>query len=244
MTKVKTTMTSQPTLIEKTKRGLSILLPFFVIVFGLSTGIFIITSRFPQIIEFLSASPRTPWGIVTSLFTHLNMTHLSTNMYSLFLFSLSILVSNVFLPQEELEKRLLFVIPLVLTVPVVLNIVWIILNPRIASLGSSGIVYTLIGAFVGYSILNSLELFRIDKYSQIDRNLIKVFSVLNLLFSFMYLLIVIYNPQNFLGSARGTNIFIHVWAFYSGTVAVLLRATYIWLTTRKFKEKNDVTLLT
>lgn len=48
--------------------------------------IYLLLQVYPNLENSLAASKLTPWGIITSIFTHSNLSHFASNMVGLFLF--------------------------------------------------------------------------------------------------------------------------------------------------------------
>lgn len=204
------------------KYGLKIIFSVFLFVLILSITIYVATFRFSWLINILAASPRTPWGIITSLFVHGNERHLVENMIPLFFFLVFLVVTNMFLSEEEIKRRVLFSLPLIFSIPIMLNFLWIKLGPDVGVIGSSGIGYALEGICMGFALINSLELRRINKCAQNQRKTLLVFPFINIIFFIGLLFYLVFSPSAFFSVGPRTNILIHYWAFYAGFLTVLL----------------------
>jgi membrane associated rhomboid family serine protease len=85
--------------------GYALVLLTSVIVFG-------VLQVYPNIENSLSAFRSTPWGIITSIFTHSNLSHLALNMGSLFLFMLLFAFCNsTFNLQSKKRVEVFFIVP-------------------------------------------------------------------------------------------------------------------------------------
>src|SRR6266436_1210518 len=60
----------------------------FSLVLIASSLLFVLTSFDPSLYDLLSASRKTPWGVVTSIFVHYNLLHITGNIVLLFAFLL------------------------------------------------------------------------------------------------------------------------------------------------------------
>ena len=101
------TSKSRKLLHDKIETGFTIVFMIFLVILLMSVMLFVANMfSYPKLDETIAASPKTPWGIVTSLFVHTDEAHLFNNMIALFLFLLFLVVSNVFLPIEEIKTRI------------------------------------------------------------------------------------------------------------------------------------------
>lgn len=208
---------------EKLETGFTIVFIFFISVLTLSLMVYV-TSIYSLsgLQEVLSASPETPWGIVTSLFVHSDASHLLNNMTMLFMFLMLLLASNIFLSKTILKKRIRDSFLTVFIVPIMLNFFWIFFFPEVKILGSSGIVYTLEGACLGLSLLNTLEIRRIHSYSQKEKQQLLVSSLSNLAVFIGFLISILVSPTGFLGSKYEAITWFHSVAFCGGfSISVL-----------------------
>lgn len=180
--------------------------------------------RSSDIQEVLAASYETPWGIVTSLFVHSDVSHLLNNMTTLFLFLMLLLSSNIFLSKDELKSRIRNSFIIIFIVPMILNLFWIFLYRDVKILGSSGIVYTLEGMCFGFSFLNALEIRRLDSDPQ-RKNSELFFSLLfNIAVFVGFSLSLLISPTGFLGSTHDEIIRFHGISFSGGFIVAMLHS--------------------
>jgi membrane associated rhomboid family serine protease len=159
--------------------------------------------------EFLAVSPNTPWGIFTSFFVHADEAHLLNNMVSLFIFLMLFVVSNSFLIEREIKTRFKFMLPIIFTIPAILNLLMIILYPELQFIGSSGIIYTLEGVCLGFSLHNALELRKIQNNLKNKKRLLMASSLSNLIIVVGFLLGLLFYPQLILGGRGGIIFWFH-----------------------------------
>jgi len=209
--------------VEKLETGFTIIFMFYIVVLTVNIMIFVAgVYTTPSLQEILSASYKTPWGIVTSLFVHSDVPHLLNNMLAFFLFLMLLLSSNIFLSKDELKTRIKNSFLAIFSFPVMLNLFWICIFPDIKILGSSGIVYTLEGVCFGFSFLNSLKIRRIRPESQTEKRQLAVSLLSNLAIFVGFLFSLLVSPIGFLGSNNEAIIWLHGTSFCGGfTLAVL-----------------------
>jgi membrane associated rhomboid family serine protease len=188
----------------------------FLTVLAVSTVTYIASSLDSDFNYFLVASHRTPWGIVTSLFGHVGVEHLVSNMICLFSFYILFAITNFKLSEKEKSTRIRFVLLVIFSVAVLSNLLWIVLVPNGSGLGSSGIVYAFEGVTFGFALLSSLEFFKLMYTSKCqlksDDTLVKHYLYNLTVFLALFFLIV-FKPDMFLSVSPGVNVFVHGIAF-------------------------------
>ena len=212
-------------LYERLEYGFTIVFMVFLSIATLSVMIYVANEYgFSSLNEILAVSPRTPWGILTSLFVHANEKHLFNNMIALLVFFLLLLGSNVFHSKETLKQRILTALLIIICIPIILNLFFIFYLPELKLIGSSSIIYTLEGSCIGYSLINSLELRRIRKSAQKERRTLLASSLSNLIvFASFFLNIVLY-PLLSPSTSLQLIVWIHSMAFTGGFVTIVLYA--------------------
>jgi len=194
----------------------------FLVVLILSVTIYGVSLINPWLSDIFVASSRTPWGIITSLFTHLELQHLTSNLTALFVYFVIFVTSNILLSMEEIERRVRFFLLTIFIMAIMSNLVWIILRPDTNTTGASGLVFASEGVVTGFALLNSLRLIDIGKYDSKRQKLLLAIYIYNLaIFLFLFLQIVL-APSLFLNVAPGVNAFVHGIAFYISFLAVML----------------------
>lgn len=194
----------------------------FLVVLILSVAIYGLSLVNPLIIDIFVASPRTPWGVVTSLFTHLEIQHLTLNLTALFGYFAIFITSNIFLSSEEIERRIRFFLLTIFIMSITSNLTWIILRPDINTTGASGLVFASEGAITAFALINSFRLIDIRKHDLKGQKLLLAIYLYNFaLFVFLFLYIIL-APPLFLNVAPGVNAFVHGIAFYTSLVAIIL----------------------
>ena len=100
-----------------------------------------------------------PWGIITALFTHEDLTHLLGNVIGLFGIFILFIISNMHVSEDEIKMRIMnFNINIFFT-SILVNFMWVLSHPNISVTGSSNIGYTALGVIYVYSIINCLNLY-------------------------------------------------------------------------------------
>ncbi len=171
--------------------------------------------------DLLAASPRTPWGIVTSFFVHADEVHLLNNMVSLFLFLMLFVGSNAFLSKKEVKMRIASTLLAIFSVPATLNFFVLIVYPYMQIIGSSGIVYTLEGMCLGFSLLNALQLRRMQSKVKDEKQLLLVSSLFNLAVVVGFLLSLSIYPLLVFGGRYETALWFHAIAFSCGFLSAM-----------------------
>ena len=219
-------------LYERLEYGFTMVFMAFLSVVTLSVMVYVANDYgFSTLNEILAVSRRTPWGIITSLFVHADEKHLLSNMIALFVFFLLLLGSNVFHSEKELKHRILTTLPLIICLPVVLNLLFIIYFPELKLIGSSSIIYTLEGRCIGYSLINSLELRKVRKSVQKERRVLLASSLSNLIVFASFFLNVLLYPLLSPSTGLQLIVWIHSSAFSGGFLTVVFYALR-----RQFKE--------
>jgi len=199
----------------------AVFLTFFVVLI-LSIIIYGASLTNPALSDIFVASPRTSWGIVTSIFTHLGIQHLTLNLTALFGYFAIFVTSNIFLPNKESERRVRFFLLTIFIMSIISNLVWMFLMPNINTTGASGLVFASEGAVMGFALLNSFRLIDIGNYRSKRQKWLLAIYIYNLaVFVFLFLYIIL-APSLFLSVAPGVNVFVHGIAFYMNFVAVIL----------------------
>jgi len=215
-----------------------VLLTFLFVLIS-SAITYIASLMFPWLNDILVASPRTPWGIVTSLFTHLGVEHLAVNMVGLLAFLLLFVTSNISLSKEEIRRRIFFLLPVIFLIATLSNLFWTILVPNVNATGSSGLVFASEGVMMGFALLNTLKLKDIAECSLEKEKSLLAFYAYNATIFIGFFLQIVFAPELFLGVAPKVNVFVHGIAFYiSFSLTVLCFLALPWL--RAGKKQSDL----
>jgi len=176
------------------------------------------TSSFPATMCLLSDSPRTPWGIVTSMFVHYSLwPHYLSNMISLFTFALVFALTNDSIPaMERRSRQMVFIFGMFLS-GASANVVF--LWTKGFGYGASGLVYAAWGITSVFCLFNALLG---DRQSQdvvpnhsdpssvrkARRNRFANFSIFVVLIGAVFL-----SPTLFLSAGPGVNVLVHALSF-------------------------------
>lgn len=197
----------------------------FLIVLGLI--VLCLTTPFPFMMDYLAASAKTPWGILTSLFVHKDWLHFSQNMVSLIILTFLFAMTNVHLDEQEKLKRSSFFLWDIFFSAILANILWVIILPQAKSAGSSGVVYASIGLVMGFSLNNICP----SLWNTLNENLKKEGSlkaffkknfpiIYNLSVFSLLLFSIIIDPEGFLSVGPGVNTSVHSISFLASFLMV------------------------
>ena len=198
----------------------------FVLMLLACSSLFVCSLVYPGLNDVLAASGRTPWGIVTSLFVHDGIEHLSFNMISLFVFSLVFASSNSFLSETEKKRRIHFFFIVSFSAAILSNLLWITLIPQIGTIGASGTVYASEGVMMGFCMMNSLNMLDWAKYKTKGKYP-RLVIAFNLLVLISLLLQILFSAGTFLNVGAGVNAAVHglafLFSFFLAAFWILLR---------------------
>jgi membrane associated rhomboid family serine protease len=189
---------------------------FFVYSLVLLTSVIIfgVSQVYPNIENTLSASRSTPWGIITSIFAHINISHLALNMGGLFLFMfLFAFCNSTFILKSKRRVEIFFLVS-VFVFAVISNVLWIALTPN-PSIGASGLVYAVESSLAGFSFANGLQLLYFSKFKAQSVSTMYIVFMNIVVFSVM-LIQIVQSPDIFLNVGQGVNIIAHGISFLLG----------------------------
>lgn len=194
----------------------------------LSSLVFLAVSYAPDLTHTLYLSTDTPWGIVTSIFLHGNLTHLSNNILAFWVWTGCVIFLGSLLSMEEIKRRLKSFIPIVFGAAIVANVIWVIVSkPGFNSQGASGLVFAVLGTAIGFLFLILGNVTSRLKDSQITKRRKVGASVLIILSLLPFLVLIGFYPNLFLGVAPGVNAFVHGTAFLIGFLSTYWRGEFI-----------------
>lgn len=191
----------------------------YLLVLTLSIMAYASIAIFPSLSDTLLASSQTPWGVITSIFIHLESQHLIANMVAFLVFLVLFVVINIFLPQEEKMRRERFLLLNIFVSAILSNLMWIILLPNVNATGASGLVYASEGVMLGFALLNSLKLKDIRKCCPEKGKLVLGIRIFNVIVFLSVFLQIVLAPIAFLNVSPRVNIFVHGIAFYISFVS-------------------------
>ena len=181
----------------------------FLVILSLSSVVHILSQSFPFMLELLATSPQTPWGVVTSIFSHLNDGHLLANMAGLLSAFAFFFMSNVFLSKEERNHRIRFILVVSFSSAILCNVLFVVITPQYSSTGASGLVYGSEGIVTGLSLLNSFNIFDLRRYDEKRMNPLFFVYLYNAGIFLLFIVGIILNPALFLGVGQNVNVFTH-----------------------------------
>jgi len=204
----------------------------FMFLFVISTAIFVISSTYSMLNDILKASLVTPWGVVTSLFVHQGLEHLAYNMAGLLAFFFLFSIINSHLSKQEIKTRVSLFLIAIFLMAIFSNTLWMILVPQASTAGSSGLVFASEGIFMGFTLLNGLQIIELFKDGGKDRKRLMAIYLCNLtIFGVLFVQIVL-TPQIFLNVAPAVNAFVHGVSFLGG-----FSLTIFWSLYRRLRGK-------
>jgi hypothetical protein len=164
----------------------------------------------------LTASPQTPWGVVTSILVNANWNDLlneyATLFFSIFLF----ILINLNLEKKDRVRRSKFFVYASFLIMAFSTLLWILLfGKNNYSRGLSGITYAGMSLVLGFAIMNFVKEFKLlSKGLLLDKGIIS----LNLLIAGLLAFYAIFLPATFFNISNGTNVFIHEITFLFGFI--------------------------
>jgi membrane associated rhomboid family serine protease len=185
----------------------SLILVTCVLVFG-------ILHVYPNLENTLSVSRSTPWGIITAIFTHSNLSHLTNNLALLFFFMFFFaLCSSTFNLQSKRKIETFFLVS-IFVFAVLANILGIVLTPN-RSIGASGLVYAVEGSLASFSLYNGLQLLNFSRFKTQSIST-KYIVFLNILACLSVLIQIVQSPAIFLNVGQNINSTAHASSFLLG----------------------------
>jgi len=181
----------------------------YAIILLVSAILYGIYSIYPNtnLTSILATSRNTVWGIVTSIFMHSSLSHFSSNMAGLLIFILMFTFSNSTYSLENKKRVERFTLFVSFIAAIVSNVVWVILTP-VPSIGASGLVYAVMGAVSGYSLLNGLQILNFSKIKA--QKLVTIVVILMNLFLSVFLIGQVFQDvQAFLNVGERVNVIAH-----------------------------------
>jgi membrane associated rhomboid family serine protease len=130
----------------------------FILIVVTSTVVSFVSAKDADILDMLSVSRETPWGVFTSIFSNTTPSHLTTNMNGLFLFMFAFCVTNSLNRKKEREKRARFMAITIFLIAIISNLFWLLLSESGAT-GSSGMVFASQGVTLLFALMNIPKLF-------------------------------------------------------------------------------------
>ena len=198
----------------------------FMMLFVISTAIYVTSSTYPMLNDVLKASPATPWGVVTSLFVHQGLEHLAFNMAGLLAFFFLFSITNSHLSKQEIEKRVSLFLIAIFLMAIFSNILWMILVPQASTIGSSGLVFASEGIFMGFTLLNGLQIIELFKDGGKDRKRLMAIYLCNLTIFGVLFVQIVFAPQIFLNVAPAVNAFVHGISFLGSFFLTIFWSLY------------------
>jgi membrane associated rhomboid family serine protease len=181
----------------------------------LTSGIvYAVSQVYPNIGSMLSASRSTPWGIITSIFAHSDLSHLAFNMGSLFLLMLLFAFCNSTFHLHNKKRIELFFLVSIFVFAIISNILWIIFRPN-PSIGASGLVYAVEGTLVGFSFANGIQVCNLSKFKNQRISTATIVLMNIVVFAILFAQILL-NVDSFLSVGQGVNIIAHGASFLLG----------------------------
>ena len=158
---------------------------------------FIFQNLFPSLRFWLGLTRLTPWGVLTSIFVHGSIDHLTANALFLTLSALYLGLLSIINGYSDRGKAASLFCFGPLVASVIANLVELLFtvttSPRILSYGSSGLLYATIGTILATSSYNIMSRIRSSGFKAylFDRKLRRSNFIPNLfiLLAFLYLIL-------------------------------------------------------
>jgi membrane associated rhomboid family serine protease len=213
-------------------RPVSIALIFF---YSANIFVFVLVSLLPGSIDWLRLSGDRPWGIITSAFTQVDFWHLMNNLEGFltatFLFAIVNWTNPVKL-RERWSSAFLW-IPIFAGIGAnLLEYPLALANPGDSSWGASGIVYGALGAVLSAGLLKMpANIMATIKYRRkarkvrrwrgfrLNKGWLRTLPITtSLAVVFALLVLIIFDPENFLSVGPQTDVFSHAVGFLLGFI--------------------------
>jgi membrane associated rhomboid family serine protease len=199
---------------------------FLFAAIAVSGLVYAISLPYPSLTVFLSASANTPWGIVTSIFTHSSFDHYANNMYGLTVLIAIFVFANCSLLGQKKVKVENFLIVTALIAAVSANVLWISVKSS-PSVGASGLLYAVNGIVLGFALYNGLQFLDLKRFKT-QRVLVMTMVFVNTILAAALLAQVLLNPELFLNVGAGVNVIAHGVSFLIG-----MFAAFFWCLIKK-----------
>ncbi len=170
-----------------------------------------------ELVNLLAASRATPWGVVTSIFVHIELGHLILNLVGLASFLLIFAFTNLHLPYAAKVQRTNFFLFAIVCATILANLLWILVT-NLRSIGASGLIYASEGGVAGFCLLNLWQMY--DEIRHKD-NVEKWGFFLNFIILLALAAWMILSLTSFLGYEPNANVLIHGLAFVFALVISL-----------------------
>jgi hypothetical protein len=222
---------------ETLKANKSLLVAYFLIA-AFCSLIFLASLQVRELINILSSSASTPWGILTAVFVHGGgFTHYANNMFGLLLYFFLFSLTNLNSRGTEKKVSIRYFMVLIFSVGFFSNLLWIIFKPLSVSSGLSGVVYASEGVLLACSFSNTLTLFRLGKSNTEEKKRVYLQWILNFLVFLCIFGSLTSNPAIFLNAAPRVNVFAHAISFVSAFFFEMGRSSLL----KVFKPKKQLT---
>ncbi len=187
----------------------------YAIIAVLCSAVFVFSSHSKELIDILSSSALTPWGIATSIFVHGGgINHLTSNLIGLLIWFTFFAVTNNSSKFSNKRISTRFLITIIFLSGFISNLLWIMLIPNSHSSGLSGVVYASEGVVLALSLSNTLTLPKMSKPFTNEKKRSYSLWSLNFLIFFCIMIAIFADPGVFLNIAPKVNFFIHGISFY------------------------------
>lgn len=205
-----------------------------LIFFSINIIVFSAVSRWPWLARSLSLSATRPWGIFTAVFVHDGLEHLISNLEAFSLWGGAFIILMIYAYSDESEYlgKVFFAVPYLsgFLVDGIRFFQWRMEGSSLSALGSSGVVYALVGVFLAsalFSFSSSLDdLFRRRGGAwEATRLVLSVGAILLILFQ------VTSDTKSFLSVAPGVGVFAHGYGFLAGFF--ISGSLYVYYSLRK-----------
>ncbi len=211
-----------------------------IIFLAINFAVFISVLLCPALVEWLWLSADRPWGILTSAFTHAELSHLVSNLHG-FVFAAILFIMVNMIDRRKIRRRkskAFFIIAFFAGIGAnILEYPLALASPGDYSWGASGVVYGAFGVLMASAVLTfpaHLKIISKDRWRMAKRRksrkwllydrkslraLSSVFSVA-LLISFLFL--IIFDTGTFLSVGPGVDVFAHALGFFLGFLGFTL----------------------
>jgi membrane associated rhomboid family serine protease len=186
----------------------------YIIIFLTCAIVFLISELYPSFEVVLSASRSTPWGIISSIFTHSSLSNLLLNMGALFFFMLLFAFCFSTFTIESKKKVEFYSLVSIFVFAIISNVLWLLFTSE-SSVGASGLVYAVEGTVMGFSLSNSFQIAYFSKLKTQSLTTLFMLSMNLVVFGLLFYLLL-RSPNIFLSVGVGVNVIAHGVSFLLG----------------------------
>lgn len=210
-----------------------------ILIFFLSSIIWLISLKIPNLIRLLSSAIDTPWGVLTSIFAHWSFSHYSENIIMIIFYSILFIAIHYDSPINQKNRRSKFYFFNIFLSAILANIIYIIFKPDSFSAGASSAGFASLGMLMGFTIKNVISQKKklISKLRNPQNRNSFVSALANLTIIGYILYIIIFLRFEFIATGPNANYFIHALSFII-SVYLTIVSGFVYSSIHKLKNRR------